>query len=101
MDASRVRQRTTLSGYQRKPSPCLATAAERAESALGLKDQPRAIIIHEKNGRRHAHVVWSRIDPEQMKALNLPYFKNRLSELPQDLYLEHGWELPEGHRTTG
>jgi hypothetical protein len=45
--------------------------------------------------------VWSRIDPEQMKALNLPYFKNRLSELPQDLYLEHGWELPEGHRTTG
>jgi hypothetical protein len=40
--------------------------------------------------------VWSRIDPEQMKALNLPYFKNRLSELSQDLYLEHGLGVAGG-----
>lgn len=37
-------------------------AADRAETALGLDGQPRAIVIHEKDGRRHAHAVWSRID---------------------------------------
>lgn len=79
----------------------LVDAADRAELALGLKDQPRAIIIHEKEGRRHAHVVWSRIDPETMTAINLPHFKNKLTGLSRDLYLEHGWELPEGHRTNG
>lgn len=71
-------------------------AAERAEAALGLSGQPRAVVIHEKEGRRHAHVVWSRIDPIQMKAVNLPHFKSRLSRLSKELFLEHGWSLPEG-----
>ncbi|MCR6734310.1 MAG: relaxase/mobilization nuclease domain-containing protein [Afipia sp.] len=79
----------------------LFAAAERAEQVLGLSGQPRAIVIHEKAGRRHAHVVWSRIDPEQMKAINLPHFKNRLRDLSKDLYLDHGWELPDGHKTNG
>jgi hypothetical protein len=79
----------------------LVGAADRAEAVLGLKDQPRAIIIHEKEGRRHAHVVWSRIDAEEMKAIHLPFFKTRLCELSRELYLEHGWELPEGHKTNG
>lgn len=79
----------------------LVSAADRAGETLGLQDQPRAIVVHEKNGRRHAHVVWSRIDPEAMKAVNLPFFKTRLAGLSKDLYLEHGWELPEGHRTNG
>ena len=30
-------------------------AIERAEEKLGLIDQPRAVVIHEKEGRRHAH----------------------------------------------
>lgn len=79
----------------------LLDAAERAESALGLQGQPRAIVIHEKNGRQHAHVVWSRIDVESMKAINLPHFKNRLKQLSKELYLEHEWALPEGHRENG
>lgn len=79
----------------------LVDAADRAEEVLGLTDQPRAVIIHEKNGRRHAHVVWSRIEAEEMKAVNLPHFKNKLNALSKELYLEHGWELPEGHRTNG
>ncbi|MFH1555904.1 MAG: relaxase/mobilization nuclease domain-containing protein [Pseudomonadota bacterium] len=79
----------------------LTNAADRAGEALGLKDQPRAIVVHEKNGRRHAHVAWSRIDADSMKAINLPFFKERLSKLSKELYLEHGWELPEGHRTNG
>ena len=79
----------------------LLSAADRAEAALGLTGQPRAIIVHEKEGRRHAHVVWSRIDPEQMKAINLPHFKNRLRDLSKELYLENAWELPDGHKTNG
>ena len=79
----------------------LLDAAERAEAVLGLQGQPRAIVIHEKAGRQHAHVVWSRIDAESMKAINLPHFKNRLKELSKELYLEHEWTLPEGHRENG
>lgn len=76
----------------------LLNAADRAERALGLDEQPRAIIIHEKNGRRHAHVVWSRIDPESLTAVNLPHFKNRLTALSRELFLDHDWPLPDGLR---
>ncbi len=76
-------------------------AIERAEEKLGLTGQPRAVVFHEKEGRRHAHVVWSRIDADQMKAINLPHFKNRLAGLSKELYLENGWELPRGHRENG
>ena len=76
-------------------------AADRAEQHLGLTDQPRAIVMHEKEGRRHAHVVWSRIDVDEMKAINLPHFKNKLRDLSRDLFLDHGWVLPDGLATYG
>ncbi|MCV6545676.1 MAG: relaxase/mobilization nuclease domain-containing protein [Cohaesibacter sp.] len=76
-------------------------AIEKAEQKLGLDHQPRAIVFHEKEGRRHAHVVWSRIDAGSMKAINLPHFKNKLKSLARDLYLDHGWELPDGLRRDG
>ncbi|SEB91038.1 Relaxase/Mobilisation nuclease domain-containing protein [Rhodobacter sp. 24-YEA-8] len=76
-------------------------AADQAERKLGLVGQPRAVVIHEKKGRRHAHVVWSRIDAESLKAVNLPYFKTALNALSKDLYLEHGWKLSEGYREKG
>ena len=52
-------------------------AADAAERALGLEGQPRAIVFHEKEGRIHAHVVWSRIDAATMRAVNLPHFKTK------------------------
>ncbi|WP_299961644.1 relaxase/mobilization nuclease domain-containing protein [uncultured Roseobacter sp.] len=76
-------------------------AADQAGKALGLEGQPRAIISHKKEGRRHAHVVWSRIGAETLTAINLPHFKNRLTRLSKELYLEHGWSLPDGLRTHG
>ncbi len=63
---------------------------------MGLEGQPRVMVFHEKEGRRHAHVVWSRINAETMTAINLPFFKNKLVELTKELYLEHGWNLPKG-----
>lgn len=71
-------------------------AIEMAEQQLGLDDQPRAVVFHEKEGRRHAHVVWSRIDNETMTARTLPDYKNRLMDHSQELYLENGWDLPKG-----
>lgn len=76
-------------------------AADRAEAKLGLTGQPRAIVIHEKEGRRHAHVVWSRINVDEMKAINLPHFKTRLRDLSRELFLDHGWDLPKGLETYG
>lgn len=76
-------------------------AANEAEAILGLKGQPRALIYHEKEGRRHAHVVWSRIDSKEMRAINLAHFKNKLTALSRELYLEHGWQLPNGLRPDG
>ncbi len=71
-------------------------AADEAEKRLGLEGQPRAIVFHEKEGRRHAHVVWSRIDSESMKAVNHSWYKNKLTALSKELYLEHDWDLPGG-----
>jgi hypothetical protein len=36
------------------------------EQELGLTGQPRAIVMHEKNGRAHIHVVWQRTDIDTM-----------------------------------
>lgn len=77
------------------------SAFEQAEERLGLNGQPRAVVFHEKNGRRHAHVVWSRIDADKMTAINLPHFKLKLKALSKQLYLDHDWELPQGHQHLG
>lgn len=71
-------------------------AIEMVEQQLGLDGHPRAIVFHEKEGRRHAHAVWSRIDSETMTAKNLPFFKRRLLEVSKELYLQHGWDMPKG-----
>ncbi|MCB9989736.1 MAG: relaxase [Rhodospirillales bacterium] len=69
------------------------------EKKLGLENQPRAIVFHEKEGRRHAHCVWSRIDPHAMKAINLPFFKRDLYAIAKETYLENRWKLPKGFVT--
>lgn len=72
------------------------SAIDRIEQANGLIGQPRMIVFHEKEGRRHAHAVWSRIDADTMTARPLPFFKTKLRDLSRSLYLEHGWSLPRG-----
>ncbi|MBS7537738.1 relaxase/mobilization nuclease domain-containing protein [Ancylobacter lacus] len=71
-------------------------AIDQIAEKLGLGGQPKVVLIHEKQGRRHAHCVWSRIDVDKMRAINLPFFKERLTELSRELYLTHGWDLPKG-----
>jgi Relaxase/Mobilisation nuclease domain len=76
-------------------------AINEAERRLGLNGQPRAIVFHEKEGRRHAHAVWSRIDAATMTARPVPFFKNKLVALSRDLYLDHGWDMPRGIAQAG
>ena len=71
-------------------------AIDEAEKRLSLTGQPRAVVFHEKEGRRHAHCVWSRIDPATMTAKQMSFYKAKLSDLSRDLYLEHGWSMPNG-----
>ena len=66
------------------------------EERLGLVGQPRIVVFHEKEGRRHCHAVWSRIDADTMTAKELPFFKNKLNEIGKKLYLENGWAMPKG-----
>ena len=66
------------------------------EERLGLTGQPRVVVFHEKEGRRHCHAVWSRIDAATMTAKELPFFKNKLNEIGKQLYLENGWAMPKG-----
>ena len=73
-------------------------AIDRIAEAHGLSGQPRAVVFHEKDGRRHAHAVFSRIDAETMKAIELPFFKNKLMDLSRDLFFEHQWKMPLGLR---
>lgn len=83
------------------PNKAVSTAdfisfIDQAESALGLDGQPRAIVFHEKNGRRHAHCVWSRIKADTLTAVHLPHTKRKLVSLTRDIFLERGWDMPKG-----
>ena len=71
-------------------------AAAQVLERNGLQDQPHALIFHEKDGRRHAHLVVSRIDTEHGRVIPLPYFKQKLFDLSKEIYLDRGWDLPAG-----
>ena len=89
-----------------------AASFDQIEADMGLADHARAVVFHEKNGREHAHVVYSRIyashtyelgekagqdRPEPIaKAKNLAFFKARLRETSQELHRQLGLEMPDG-----
>lgn len=54
-------------------------AAEILEAELKLAGQKRVIVLHEKQGRIHAHVVWERYDHEKGRMISDSY-----SRLAQD-----------------
>ncbi len=80
----------------RVPVDVFEMAVERIEAKMGLDGQPRALVFHEKEGRRHAHAVWSRIDADSMTAINLPHFKVKMHDIARELFLENDWQLPRG-----
>jgi hypothetical protein len=72
---------------------------ERTGKELGLSDQPRAVVLHVQNdGRQHCHVVWSRIDTDNMKAVHIAYDRLKLRTIAQEFARHHGLTLPPGMR---
>jgi hypothetical protein len=74
---------------------------ERTERSLKLVGQPRAVVFHEKRDkdgvlREHCHAVWSRIDTDRMKAVQISHDRLKLRSVAQDFAQEYGIELPEG-----
>ena len=79
-------------------SPSIAdfeSAISAAENRLGLDGQPHVVVFHEKQGRRHAHVVWSRVD-EDGRLKRISFDKRHLQRLSAQLYQQHGWHMPIG-----
>jgi hypothetical protein len=76
---------------------------ERARDAVEdkfpeLKGQPRILMFHEKEGRLHAHGVWSRINCELNRAVNLSHSRLRLQDVSRAMYAHMGLEAPAGFR---
>ena len=80
------------------PIEVFEAAIEKIERKLGFAGQPRTIVFHEKKGRRHAHVVWSRIDAATMRAIDPYQDKLSLNEIGRELFIEHGWNMPDGYK---
>jgi len=70
---------------------------ERVEEKFGLEDQPRAVVFHTKYGREHCHVVWSRIDAEREKAIQLSFDHEKLMKVTREFARDHGLSLPAGY----
>lgn len=71
-------------------------AIETIEKRLGLSGQPRVVVFHEKYGRAHAHVVWSRVKVDTMRAVPMSHDHRKLCDLACDLAHRFGHELPPG-----
>jgi hypothetical protein len=70
----------------------------RVEKKLGLAGQPRAIVFHTKEGREHCHVVWSRIIPGQLKAVQISHDRKSLQTITRRFAKDHGLALPDNMR---
>ena len=75
---------------------------EATEKKLGLNGQPRAVVFHIKEDqsgepREHCHVVWSRIDSGQGKAVHLAFDHDKLMMVTRQFAHEHGLKLPDGY----
>tara|TARA_R110002110_G_scaffold415337_1_gene649283 strand:- start:17811 stop:19418 length:1608 start_codon:yes stop_codon:yes gene_type:complete len=70
---------------------------DRVERALGLEGQPRAVVFHIKHDREHAHIVWSRIDAEAGKAVQLSFDREKLMRVTRQFARDHGIQLADGY----
>ncbi|MEO0681820.1 MAG: relaxase/mobilization nuclease domain-containing protein, partial [Pseudomonadota bacterium] len=79
------------------PRELYAAYVDRIEEALGLAGQPRAVVFHIKEGREHAHVIWSRVDVQEMKAIHMAFDREKLMGVTRAFAREHGIELAPGY----
>jgi len=71
-------------------------AVEVLEEKLGFQGQPRAVVLHEKHGRSHIHVVWQRTDVETMTLRSDSHNYRKHEEASLALEMEFGHEHVPG-----
>jgi hypothetical protein len=78
-------------GYQMTPAQWQRSAEVLAEK-MELANQPRAIVLHEKEGRQHIHVVFQRADVEKGKLISDSHNYAKHREAGEQLVREFGHE---------
>jgi hypothetical protein len=73
-----------------------AEAIDALETKLGLDGHARVVVMHEKLGRQHIHVVWSRIDLEKMRSVSDSHNFRKHEEVARDLERRFGHDRVQG-----
>ena len=71
-------------------------AIDRLEGSLNLTGQARTVVMHEKLGREHVHIVWSRIDAAGMRAIPDSFNYEAHEKAARELEREFGHEFTQG-----
>ena len=70
------------------------------EKEMGLEGHPRAVVLHEKKGREHVHIVYSRFDhkleQEHMRAWSDSWNYPKHERASRDIEKELGLEKTQG-----
>lgn len=83
-----LHERVGIDGWER--------AVDRLEEELGLTGQPRAVVMHEKFGREHIHVVWGRIRADTLVAVADSHNYRKHEIVARELEREFGHERVQG-----
>jgi hypothetical protein len=73
-----------------------AEAIDALEAKLGLDGHARIVVMHEKLGRQHIHVVWSRIDLAKMRSVSDSHNYRKHEEVARDLERRFGHDRVQG-----
>ena len=74
----------------------ISEAVEALEAKLGFDGHARLVVLHEKHGRQHLHVVWSRIDLDRMVAVSDSHNYRKHEETARDLERRFGHPHVQG-----
>lgn len=77
------------------PNSVITTFLDNYEREFGLENAPRAGVMHVKNGRRHAHVVWSLVR-EDASVVSLAHDHPRREKVSRIVEFEHGLPFTKG-----
>jgi hypothetical protein len=73
-----------------------AEAIDALEQKLGLIGHARVVVMHQKKGRQHIHVVWSRIDLARMRTVSDSHNYRKHEEVARDLERRFGHDRVQG-----
>lgn len=83
-----IHERLGIDGWER--------AVDRLEEELGLTGQPRVVVMHEKFGREHVHVVWGRVRTDTLVAVADSHNYRKHEIVARELEREFGHERVQG-----